>query len=528
MGANAHVEILDSTLRDGAQGEHISFSLQDKLAVVQKLDKQGIAYIEGGNPASNPKELEFFHEARRLQLQNAKLVAFGSTRHRDTTAQKDLNCQALLEAGCEVVSIFGKTWDLHVREILKTTLEENLKMIFDTVQFFKAHHKTVVFDAEHFFDGYKENPDYALAALQAAYDAGADVLCLCDTNGGAFPQQVYEATKLVCGRFACKVGIHCHNDCGLAVANSILAVQAGACHVQGTYLGFGERCGNANLSTIIPDLQLKLGYTCIPQDKMQRLCKTAMFIAETANILPDNALPYVGASAFSHKAGMHIDGVKKVSRSFEHIDPSLVGNQRNLLISQFAGKSAVFGQLSQWDHGLRRDDETIARFVSRIKDLEAQGYEFESAAASTQMLALKHLGRYTPFFELEFYKILAQKEGNSDPGLATAVVKIRVKDRSEIRAAEGEGPVNALDLAMRKAIELFYPQIARMRLVDYKVRVLEAGQNSASRVRVLIQSSDGENVWTTVGVSFDIIHASWEALCDSIEYKLLKDQVQPL
>jgi len=517
------IKILDSTLRDGAQGEGINFSLEDKLNIVTKLDKLGISYIEAGNPFSNPKDAEFFREVSRMSLKHATLVAFGSTRHHSVTADRDKGCQSLLEAGTKAVCIFGKSWDMHVTQVLGTTLEENLNMISDTVRFFKNHGKEVIYDAEHFFDGYKANAEYALKTLQAAAGAGADSVVLCDTNGACFPSEISKITACVVQAVDCQVGIHCHNDTGCAVANSMMAVEAGASQVQGTYIGFGERCGNANLSAIIANLQLKQGYECIPAEKMRRLTKTARYIAEIANLVLPNSLPYVGKSAFSHKGGMHVDGVTKNPHSFEHVDPEQVGNHRNLLLSEVSGRSAIAARMSELDSSITRNSIETAEFIEMLKERELEGYQFESADASLEIFALKYLGKYRPAFELEYFKILGEQPAVHVDRSASAMVKVKVDDRIEMTAAEGDGPVHALDVALRRALEVFYPSLHRVRLVDYKVRVIEGHAATAAMVRVIIVSTDGESTWTTVGVSADIIDASWQALRDSIEYKLLHD-----
>ena len=515
------VEMFDTTLRDGAQGEGISYSVNDKISIVRSLETIGIEYIEAGNPGSNPKDAEFF-EAIRNEDFSSKIVAFGSTRRRDTTCSEDRGCQALLDAGTECVAVFGKCWMLHVTDVLQTTAEENLKMISETVRWFKAHGKMVIFDAEHFFDGFYDNADYAMKALEAAAMGGADRLVLCDTNGGRFPSEVAMAVSDAVTRFVVPIGIHCHNDSGCAVACSVAAVEAGATQVQGTFLGFGERCGNANLSTIIPDLQLKMGYTCIPAEEMESLTKTARYIAEVSNLRLDHSMPFVGESAFSHKGGMHIDGVMKNSASFEHVPPEAVGNRRRLLVSEMSGRSAVAEKLQHIDADIKRDSAGLAEFADVIKDLEHQGYQFESAGASMEIRALKYFGKYTPFFTLCHYKIIGEQPAPETDRSAAAVVKIMVDGKVEMTAEEGDGPVHALDKALKKALAVFYPEVGSIRLMDYKVRVIDSGNGAAAMVRVLIESTDGENSWNTVGASTDIIEASWLALVDSIEYKLLR------
>lgn len=516
------VDILDSTLRDGAQAAGISFSVEDKINIVKTLDELGIGYIEAGNPGSNPKDIEFFKRVRDMELKNSRLAAFGSTRRRDIAVKDDSNVQSLLAAGTPVVVIFGKSWDFHVTHVIRTTLEENLNMIRETVAFFKDKDKEVIFDAEHFYDGYKANPEYALKALEAAIQGGADCIVLCDTNGGSFPSEVYEITKKVADTFSVKIGVHTHNDGGMAVANSIMAVEAGAAHVQGTYLGFGERCGNANLSTIIPNLQLKKGIMCIPEDKMVMLTYTARKIAEISNITMNERDPYVGNSAFAHKGGMHIDGVAKDSRSFEHIDPDLVGNKRRFLMSEVAGRRTILDKIREICPSVTKESPETEAIINRLKELEHQGYQFEGAESTFELLIRKQLGKYRPFFELESFKLITEQPSRSDHS-ASALIKVKVDGRSEITAAEGHGPVHALDRALRKALEVFYPELSSVHLTDFKVRVIDSESATAAKVRVLIESTDGESVWTTVGVSTDIIEASWIALVDSIEYKLIKD-----
>lgn len=514
--------VYDSTLRDGAQAQGVSFTVEDKLKIVDRLDKLGVDYIEAGNPGSNPKDLEFFRRAKNNKYKNIKLIAFGSTRRANINVDDDSNVASLLVADTEAVAIFGKSWDFHVTGILKTTLEENLRMIGDTVAFFKGKGKEVVFDAEHFFDGYKANPKYAMEALKAAFDAGADSLCLCDTNGGTFPQEVFEITSKVVGLFDTVIGIHCHDDCGMAAANTIMAVQAGAAQVQGTFNGIGERCGNANLCTIIPGLQLKLGYNCIPNEKMQSLTPTARFVSEIANMIFEEKSPFVGGNAFAHKGGMHIDAVYKNPVSFEHIDPEMVGNIRRILMSEVSGRSTILSKINEVDSTLTKDSSETKVIIDRLKELEYEGYQFEGAESSFELVIRKILGKYRPSFELKDFKVIVNEPSGARVN-SSAMIKINVDNEDEITAAEGDGPVNALDNAVRKALERFYPQLREMKLSDYKVRVLDSTSATAAKVRVLIESTDGKDVWTTIGVSTDIIEASWKALVDSIEYKLIKD-----
>ncbi len=513
----------DSTLRDGAQAQGVSFTVEDKLKIVQRLDALGIGYIEAGNPGSNPKDLDFFERVSVLKLQHSKIIAFGSTRKVGAKAAEDRNLQSLLSANTAAVAIFGKSWDYQVTDILRTTLDENLAMIADTVAYLVSQGKEVVFDAEHFFDGYKANADYAMKTLQAAADAGASVLCLCDTNGGTFPNEVFEITQTVTKRFNnVQIGIHCHNDCEMAVANSIAAVQAGATQVQGTINGIGERCGNANLCAIIPNLQLKLGLRCIPQENMAELTSVARYVNEVANMPFNDKAPYVGNDAFSHKGGMHIDAVSKNPISYEHISPEQVGNVRHILVSEVAGRSALLAKINAVDAALNKDSPETKRILEHLKLLEHEGYQFEGAESSFELLVMRLLGKHQPFFTLKEYKV-STNASSGDGVSSVATIRIAVNDQEESTMAEGDGPVNALDKAVRKALERFYPAINEVKLIDYKVRVLDSDKATAAKVRVLIESADQRGSWTTVGVSTDIIDASWRAMLDAIEYKLMRD-----
>jgi len=517
------IAIYDSTLRDGAQAQGVSYSVEDKLKIAAQLDDLGIRYIEAGNPGSNPKDLEFFARVGELQLKNAKIVAFGATRKVGVTAAEDANVRSLLEAGTSVVAIFGKSWNYQVTEILRTSLAENLLMIGETIAYCKGRGLEVVYDAEHFFDGYKADADYALATLGAAAEAGADSICLCDTNGGSLPLEILDITRAVVTRFATTIGIHCHNDSELAVANTLMAVQAGATQVQGTINGIGERCGNANLVSIIADLQLKMGHSCIPASRMAQLTSLAHCVAEIANITPNEKAAYVGNHAFAHKGGMHIDAVSKAPAAYEHIDPETVGNARHILMSEVAGRSTLLAKIKSIDASLDRDSPQLIALMEKLKALEHEGYQFESAESSFELVVRKMLGKYQPFFTLQEFKVMVNEPAVHGVN-SSAMIKIRVGDLEEITAAEGDGPVNALDKAMRKALERFYPAIKDIKLTDYKVRVLDSDQASAAKVRVLIESTDHRERWTTIGVSTDVIDASWLALVDAVEYKLLRDQ----
>ena len=520
------VYLLDSTLRDGAQSVGISFSVQDKIKIARILDELQVDYIEAGNPGSNPKDMEFFELLQQNPLKHAKVTAFGATRKKNIAVEDDANIKSLLSANTACVTIFGKSWDIHVTDILRAELPENLAMIRDTVRYLKEQGKEVVYDAEHFFDGYRANPDYALSTLEAAYQSGADCLCLCDTNGGSFPDFVQNVTKLVKERFPVAVGIHAHDDAGMAAANSVLAVTAGATHVQGTLAGFGERCGNANLSTVLASLQLKLGYDCVPVEALERLTSTVHAVADISNISVGKNMPYVGANAFAHKGGMHVDGVMKNSLTFEHVSPSAVGNSRRVMMSEVAGRSAILEKVKGFYPEIKKDSAEASMIIDMVKQMEHQGYQFEGAEASFELEVRKLLGVRPKFFELQMLSVVdePQSEIRKKPSLAS--IKVLVGDRLEITAAEGLGPVNAIDAALRKALEVFYPEIGEIRLTDYKVRVLDSESATAAKVRVLIESTDGHAYWTTVGVAVDIMQASTRALMDSIEYKLLKSNAQ--
>lgn len=517
-----HIEILDSTLRDGAQGENISFSVGDKLTIAQALHSLGIELIEAGNPASNPKDAEFFKKAESYPF-FSKLVAFGSTRHKDCECHADAALSALIDSGTKYVSIFGKTAISHVKDVLAVSASENLDMIRETCSFLRENGKEVFFDAEHFFDGYKENAEYSLSCLRSAVDAGAKRLVLCDTAGGSFPSFIAEATKQVCDLFPdIVVGIHCHNDSALAVANSIAAVESGARHVQGTLLGIGERCGNTSLSSLIPDLQLKLSYDIIPSENLAFLTSTARSVAEVCNTSIKRYEPYIGVSAFAHKAGMHVDSVLKRAETFEHISPEVVGNERRLLLSEIAGRSALINKIRNIAPDIKRDSDEAVAIIEKLKQREHRGYQFEGAEASFELLVRRSLNGWKPFFELVKYRVTSERPYESGCS-ALATVKVRVGSEDVLRCGEGDGPVNALDKALRKSLEVFYPVLKNMRLTDYKVRVMDAKNATASMVRVLITSTDGKKIWTTVGVSADIMEASFKALCDSVDYMLLAD-----
>ncbi|MDI6654630.1 MAG: citramalate synthase [Candidatus Hydrothermarchaeota archaeon] len=515
------VRIYDTTLRDGSQSEHISFSLEDKLRIAKKLDELGVHYIEGGWPGSNPKDVEFFRKVKALRLKS-KIVAFGSTRKAKNKVEKDQNIKALLKAGTSAVCVFGKSWDLHIRDALGISLEQNLELIEDSISYLKSKRKEVIYDAEHFFDAYKRNADYAMQTLKVAQAAGADVIVLCDTNGGAMPYEVQETFAEVRKRISAPLGIHAHNDADTAVANTIAAVKMGAEQVQGTINGYGERCGNANLCSIIPNLKLKLGIDCLDSRQLKKLTEVSRFVSEIANLSHQNNTPYVGSSAFAHKGGIHVSAVLKNPETYEHVKPELIGNRRRILISELSGRGSILTKAEEYRLDLREDTPQTQKILKMLKDLENQGYQFEGAEASFELLMKKALGTYRSFFELEEFRVIVDTRG--DELIAEATVKVRVDGKEEHTAAEGNGPVNALDNALRKALEKFYPVLKEVHLTDYKVRVLDTREGTAAKVRVLIQSSDDKSSWGTVGVSENIIEASFEALADSIQYKLMKSQ----
>ena len=520
------VELLDSTLRDGAQSESIGFSVNDKLRVAKALLDLGVDLVEAGNPSSNPKDLEFFKRVDELGPEAERLCAFGATRRKDTRVETDPGLEALLSANTETVVIFGKSWDFHVTEILRTDRENNLRMIADTIRFLRREGRSVVYDAEHFFDGYKADAAYALETLRAAKEGGARCLVLCDTNGGSLPWFVQGAVRHAARELAVPLGIHAHDDAGMGVANSLAAVEAGAVHLQGTLVGFGERCGNANLAVSAAGLALKLGREVMREDSLERLGYAARLVAEIANFGFNESMPYLGRRAFAHKAGMHVDAVIKAPNSFEHVPPESVGNERRFLASEVGGRAALLDRIRAVEPGIGKDSPLAARVLGRLKELEAKGYQFEAAEASLEMLVRRETGRHRPFFELRTYQVFGERPAALPSLTSRAFVKVRVDGAEELAAAEGDGPVNALDLALRRALGRFYPSLAAMRLTDYKVRVLDGNDATAATVRVLVESSDLASAWSTVGVSTDIIEASWLALVDSIEYKLARDGVE--
>jgi len=523
MSTKNKILLYDTTLRDGSQAEGVSFSLQDKLRIAEKLDQLGIEYIEGGWPGSNPKDMAFFHEIRHRRLKQSRIVAFGSTRRARRQVENDENVISLLEAETPAIAIFGKSWLLHVTDVLRVSPDTNLTMIKETVGYLNSKGKEIIYDAEHFYDAYKDNPRYALATLRAAVDGGADFLALCDTNGGCLPEEITAITEAVRLIFPTPLGIHAHNDSGLGVANSLAAVRAGVIMVQGTINGYGERTGNANLCTVIPNLILKMKLACLGRNQLKKLVQVSRFIDEMANITPNPRAPFVGSSSFAHKGGMHVDAVRKNPRSFEHIDPTLVGTHRRILVSELSGKSNVILKAIEFGLDLGKETPETKNILDELKRLGEEGYEFEGADASFKILIQKATGKHKNFFELEGFRVIVEKRKN-DPPVAEATIKIKVGGVSELSAGEGEGPVNALDNALRKVLLRFYPRIKDIHLADFKVRALDAAAGTAAKVRVLIQTRDRDDIWGTVGVSENIIEASWQALVDSVDYKLLKDK----
>ncbi len=519
------IQIYDTTLRDGTQREGISLSVKDKIKIVQKLDELGVDYIEGGWPGSNPKDIEFFHEMQQIPLKRATLAAFGSTRKPGVKVENDHNIATLVEAGTKAVTLFGKSWDFHVINALETELEENLAMIKESVSFLKEKGKEVIYDAEHFFDGFKNNPEHALDTLKAARDGGADIIVLCDTNGGLTPWEMEEIFDSVKEVISTPLGVHVHDDAGLAVANSMVAVRQGAVHVQGTINGYGERCGNANLCTLIPNLYFKLGREAIPAEAMKGLTALSRYVAELCNIVPTEQQPYVGYNAFTHKAGIHVNAVNKSPETYEHVKPEIVGNKRRILVSELAGRSNLWYKAREQKLQLG-DYQEVGRLLDKLKDMEYNGYQFEGAEGSFELLIWKEMNAYQSLFDLDGFRVIVERHRDDESKRlgdihCEATIKVSVRGQQVHTAAEGNGPVNALDNALRKALEEFYPGLKKIKLVDYKVRVLDGKEGTGSKVRVLIESSDDQKTWSTVGVSPNIIEASWLALVDSIEYGLL-------
>ena len=518
------IEIYDTTLRDGAQAEDISFSVEDKLRITEKLYDFGVHYIEGGMPGSNPRDVEYFRRVRKLPLSNALLVAFGSTHSPKHKAKDDPGLKCLIESKAKALTIFGKTWDFHVKEALKISLDANLGIVHDSIAYLKKNVEKVFFDAEHFFDGYKDNPGYAIKCLLAAEKGGADCIVLCDTNGGSLTHEVVEIVREVARKLKKPFGIHTHNDADCAVANSIAAVENGAVQVQGTINGLGERCGNANLISVIPNLQLKLGYHCLSDDQLVRLREVSRYVNEISNIRHFKRQPFAGDSAFAHKGGIHVSAIRRRPETYEHIRPELVGNSQRVLISDLAGRSNVLRKAEEFKIHLTSDSPELQAIIDELKVLEHQGFQFEGAEASFELLLKKALGLHRRFFDLIGFRVIIEKRKENEDPMSEATIMVKVGKHVEHTAATGQGPVNALDNALRKALEKFYPELRSVKLQDYKVRVLTAGKGTSAKVRVLVESGDEEARWGTVGVSENIIEASWQALVDSIEYKLLKEK----
>ncbi len=516
------IEIYDTTLRDGAQSEDISFSVEDKLRIAQKLDELGIHFIEGGWPGSNPRDAEFFRQVKKLKFKTSELTAFGATHRASQKVSKDQSIKSLLSAKVSTLTIVGKTWDFHVKEALRISLLRNLDLIHDTIAYLKKRTPRVFFDAEHFFDGYKANPGYAFKALEAAVSAGADCLVLCDSNGGTLPEELRTIIKKVLKEFNTHIGIHAHNDAECGVANSVLAVKLGVSHVQGTINGLGERCGNADLISIIPNLKLKLKYACISSKQMKTLKEVSRFVTEIANLRHFKRQPYVGDSAFAHKGGIHVSAIQKKSETYEHIKPELVGNYQRVLISDLSGRSNIIRKAREFRLKIDINSPKVAEIMKELKDLENQGFQFEGAEASFELLMKKSFGLHRKFFDLVGFRVIDEKRKEEEKPLSEATIMVKVGGKMAHTAATGNGPVNAIDNALRKALEKFYPQLKQVKLIDYKVRVLAAGKGTSAKVRVLIESGDKVHKWGTVGVSENIIEASWQALVDSIEYKLLR------
>ncbi len=518
------IELYDTTLRDGAQFEGISLSVEDKLAITRRLDQLGVHYVEGGWPGSNPKDADYFRRVRETELANAAVAAFGSTRYPGLSVQDDANIRALLECGASVATLVGKSWDLHVTRVLETSLEENLAMISDSVAYLKANGRRVFFDAEHFFDGFKANAAYALQTVRAAAGAGAECVILCDTNGGTLPEEIGETVAAVGRETDVRLGIHTHNDADTAVAGALAAAQAGATHIQGTINGYGERCGNANLVSIIANLKLKLGVDCISDDQLQGLTEMSLYVAEVANMPPVHAQPFVGSSAFAHKGGLHASAVAKVEHSYQHIPPATVGNAKRVLVSELSGRSNIRYKLDELEMGVELTPGQALRLLEEIKLKESRGYQYEGAEASFEMLVRRMLPDYeAPFTLMEYMTVVERHPGSgSEAGgpSSQAIVKVRVGDQVMHTAADGNGPVNALDHALRKALLPFYPSLEAVRLMDYKVRIVDQAAGTGAVIRVLIDSGDGQRSWSTVGSSENIIEASWTALADSLEYWL--------
>ncbi|MHC4268573.1 MAG: citramalate synthase [Planctomycetota bacterium] len=521
MKTRGKVIVYDTTLRDGSQTEGISFSLQDKIGIAIRLDDLGVDYIEGGYPLANPKDKSFFKEIRNISLKNAKIAAFGSTKRANKKVSVDPGIKALLLTEMPVVTIVAKSWDFHVTDVLKVSLEENLMIVFETVKYLKSKGREVILDAEHFFDGNKSNSRYSIKVLKVAQDAGVDTIVLCDTNGGSLPHEVEKITGNVVSKLKIPIGIHTHNDCELAVANTLAAVKNGVRHVQGTINGLGERCGNANLCSVIPNLVLKNKFKCLGNSELKKLTEISRYVNEVANFVPMANQPFVGSSAFAHKGGLHVNAIQKNKSTYEHIEPETVGNERRILISELSGSSNVLKKVEKYK--IAHDQKTMRKILKTVQDMENEGYHFESAEGSFDLLVKKIIGKHKGFFDLEDFRVIVER-GKGGKSITRATVKIKVNGIEELTVSDGDGPVNALDGALRKGLEKFYPSLKDMQLMDYKVRVINPKESSAARVRVIIESHDHKDIWGTVGVSENVIEASWQALVESIEYKLLKDE----
>jgi 2-isopropylmalate synthase len=528
MAGARKIRLYDTTLRDGCQSEDVSLTIEDKVTIARRLDELGIDYIEGGWPGSNERDAAFFKEIKRVKLHHAKIAAFGSTRRAGVRASADKNLQLVLRAETSVGTVVGKTWDLHVREALRISLDANLEILHDTIAYLKRHLDEVIFDAEHFFDGFAANPEFAIACLKATDDAGVDTIALCDTNGGRLPDEIVTGVKAARAAVGCEIGIHCHNDSEVAVANTIAAVEAGATQVQGTINGLGERCGNANLVSIIPNLQVKLGYQCVPPRRLKSLEDVSRLVYELANVTPAARQPYVGRSAFTHKAGLHVSGIQRNARTYEHIDPALVGNNRRVVLSELSGRANILYKAREFGLRVEPSNEKIGLLLDELKRLEGLGYVFDGADASFELAMLRTLGLAREYFRFVSFRVFDDKWHEDQAPFSEAVVVLDGPDGRRTRnAAIGNGPVHALDAALRRSLVPYYPSLEAMQLVDYKVRVLDTGHGTGARVRVLIESTDGRRNWGTVGVSNNVIEASWQALVDSVEYKLHKDGVKP-
>ena len=516
----ARIQLYDTTLRDGSQGEGVHFSLQDKLMIARKLDELGFDYIEGGYPLSNPKDEEFFQRAAEMEWKHAKITAFGMTRRKGVAAKDDIGMQALINSRAPVITIVGKTWDLHVTEVLRVSLEENLAMIRDSIAYAKSEGREVIYDAEHCFDGWRANAEYAVQTWLAAAEAGADMICMCDTNGGTLPEQIVEAVTGLQNAVQCRIGIHCHNDCELAVANSLAAVKVGAIQVQDTINGIGERCGYVDLVSVAANLSLKLGYEVLAAGKIQRLTELSRYVYELANMNFRSGQAFVGTSAFAHKGGMHVHAVNRIARSYEHIQPDAVGNERRILVSELSGRSNIVAKTTKFN--ISENNELMQKILNAVQDLENAGYQYEAAEASFDLLVMKQAGTYVPAFQLDHYRVNVENQAREP--MTEAIIKLTTGSISQHVVGEGDGPVNALDSALRKALSPAYPGLTEMTLTDYKVRVINSMEGTAARVRVVIESRDKEGIWSTVGVSENIIEASWIALVDAFEFKIHKDR----